>query len=207
LTFISQQGIGQLAGASILMYWGGDGPEKVHYIDEDDLDPEYDYDFSDKKDDGTKYERGGYPYKRPYGWDRAALKVLNKYDKDNVWLGEKGVRTGSSPGEWAISYHGTAAENIKPIAHGGYDPEKGTRHLLGKGIYSTPSPDVAAYGANGTYAKTFKYNGKSYKMILQNRVNLQESTIARKEKAWNEVYFVTVNPEYLRPYGVCLKQV
>ena len=62
------------------------------------LSPDYDYDFTDKTDDGTRFERGGYTYSRPYGWQRYALNVSEKYG-DNVWLGGGGTRTEFTPGE------------------------------------------------------------------------------------------------------------
>ena len=66
------------------------GPsEPVVAISDDLLDPSYDYDFSNKTDDGTEYFRGEHPYYRPYGWKRIALKVAGKYE-DDIWLG-KGI--------------------------------------------------------------------------------------------------------------------
>ena len=47
-----------------------------------DLDPKFDYDVTEITDDGERYERGGFPYERPYGWNRIAIKVLGKYSDD-----------------------------------------------------------------------------------------------------------------------------
>lgn len=58
-------------------------------MDDDFFDPRFDCDFTNVKDSGT-YTRGGEIYKRPYGWKRFALKVLNKYPDGNAWLGSKG---------------------------------------------------------------------------------------------------------------------
>jgi hypothetical protein len=55
-------------------------------IHPDLLDPDYDYDFTDIKDEGVTFMRGNLEYKRPRGWERIALNVLDKYD-DNNWLG------------------------------------------------------------------------------------------------------------------------
>lgn len=63
-----------------------------------DLDPRFDYDFTEIADDGKRYKRGGFQYKRPYGWNRIAIKVLGKYS-DDVWLGRDGIRKEQSPGE------------------------------------------------------------------------------------------------------------
>ena len=50
------------------------------------LDPAYDFDYSSLTEDGKEYKRGDYKYYRPYGWKRIALKVKGKYE-DDVWLG------------------------------------------------------------------------------------------------------------------------
>ena len=55
-------------------------------MDDKFLDPGFDYDFSNEKDDNTKFMRGGHRYYRPYGWKRFALKVCGKYG-DDTWLG------------------------------------------------------------------------------------------------------------------------
>ncbi|CAB4045711.1 ubiquitin domain-containing, partial [Paramuricea clavata] len=138
----------------------------------------------------------------PQSCHRVALKVLGRYD-DDVWLGRHGIRTWSSEGEWAVSYHGTAPENIRRICSGGYDTGTCTKQMFGPGIYSTPSFAVAE-----SYAKQFVLKGVSYKMLLQNRVNLNSSNIVAKENNHTEAdYFVTPDDKDIRPYGVCLKQV
>ena len=48
--------------------------------------------------------RGGLEYKRPCGWKRYALKVIDKYENNN-WIGKEDKSNNDS--EWAISYHGT----------------------------------------------------------------------------------------------------
>merc|ERR1719186_1254814 len=76
-------------------------------------DPGYDYDFTNLTAmRGEKYERGGAPYFRPYGWKRYAIKVKGKYEDDD-WLGTLGSvkcnnkRTQGDTGEWCVAYHGT----------------------------------------------------------------------------------------------------
>jgi hypothetical protein len=179
----------------------GSGPDQAFYIDDNDLDPQYNFDFTGRTNNGQLFERGGYQYTRPYGWNRAALKVLGRYNND-VWLGNPGIRTDSTSGEWAVSYHGTTSESIGPISSRGYDTGKCTRDKFGPGIYSTPSPEVAT-----KYAISFPHKGKSYRMMVQNRVNLNNSNIVPEEKTGvGAAYFVTPNDEDIRPYGVCLKQ-
>ena len=58
----------------------GSGPD--FQLDPDELDPSYNNDFTNVSDDGKTYMRGGKPYKRPYGWRRYAVKVLNVYESN-----------------------------------------------------------------------------------------------------------------------------
>ena len=67
---------------------GGSTPKC--YLDAKMLDASFDYDFTNMRDDGTKFYRGGKPYYRPYGWYRHALKVRGKYD-DDLWLGDDAI--------------------------------------------------------------------------------------------------------------------
>ena len=83
------------------------------------MDPQYDYDFTKIDDKGKKFMRGGLEYRRPCGWKRYALKVIDKY-KDIEWLGSKGSTKNDS--EWAVSYHGTKIYCAEPIAKDGLKP-------------------------------------------------------------------------------------
>lgn len=195
-------------GSKVMLAWGpsGDGPIPVHYIKDSDLDPKFDYDFTDKKDDGSRFVRGEgknkHIYERPCGWDRCAIRVLGRYS-DDVWLGQPGLRFGPSPGEWAVSYHGTKVANIGSIADGGFDNGKSKREKFGPGIYSTPSIKVAS-----GYAPKFTYQGSSYQVVLQNRVNLEESKVVPPSTTGTGAeYFVTQDQSNIRPYGVCLKKI
>jgi ubiquitin len=77
---------------------GGDVGLFVH---PDQLDPYYDYDFTNVNDKGITFIRGNFEYKRPCGWKRFALNVLDKYE-DNTWLGVNNRRylTSSVQNEW-----------------------------------------------------------------------------------------------------------
>jgi len=44
------------------------------------------YDFTDISDNVASFSRDGREYRRPCGWKRFALKVLNEYES-NMWLG------------------------------------------------------------------------------------------------------------------------
>lgn len=165
------------------------------------LAPEFDFDFTNVKDDGRTFIRGGEPYRRPYGWKRFALRVNGKYE-DDVWLGDRGQRTSSSNGEWPVSYHGTSEHNAKLIADVGYDLTKGKRFAFGHGIYSTPELSVAE-----TYATRFEHEGKTYLMVLQNRVN--PSTLKKVHGNDTKLgeYWISPDQADVRPYGVLVKEV
>jgi len=161
------------------------------------FDPKYNYDFTDVKDDGTVFRRGKRTYMRPYGWNRVAINV-EKYG-DSVWLGGDGggFRAASVRSEWAVSYHGpTMKEHARAIAEQGYDLNKGKRFLYGRGIYSSPDPKIAE-----EYAATWWFKGQKYKVLIQNRVNMDETEVIKEEN-----YYVTAREENIRPYGILFKK-
>uniref|UniRef100_A0A1X7TNL7 Ubiquitin-like domain-containing protein n=2 Tax=Amphimedon queenslandica TaxID=400682 RepID=A0A1X7TNL7_AMPQE len=186
----------------------GAGPT-ILVLDEDLLDPNYDYDFTNECDTGRVYQRGRsqgflgflkheYHYKRPHGWNRIAFKVKGKYPPDDTWLG--------IPAEWPVSYHGTGREGAEGIASRGYDGARLVRDCFGRGFYSTPDVEVAA-----DYASRFDHtDGKRYEVVVQNRVNLNpgHSEIIPKEKTRDKAeYYLTYSSDDLRPYGICIREV
>ncbi|GET03122.1 hypothetical protein RCL_jg8308.t1 [Rhizophagus clarus] len=172
------------------------------FIHPDLLDPHYDYDFTNVDDKGISFMRGNFEYKRPCGWKRIALKVLDKYN-DNNWLGvnNRQYTTSSVQNEWPVSYHGTAKHNCKSIAEDGYDLCKGKRFLFGHGIYSTPDIDVAYQ-----YATTFTHKGENYRVVFQNRVNPNNLVRIPKEETGIGEYWISPDGADLRPYGICIKK-
>uniref|UniRef100_A0A1X7SN25 Ubiquitin-like domain-containing protein n=1 Tax=Amphimedon queenslandica TaxID=400682 RepID=A0A1X7SN25_AMPQE len=199
----------------------GAGGPTILVFNEDSLDPQFDHDFTNERDTGRVYHRGqsqgflgffkhDYPYKRPYGWYRIALKVKGKYPPDDTWLGTLvagSERTESSKGEWPVSYHGTGREEAKGIAVEGYDSKRWREKCYhGKGHYSTPDIEVAAK----YYTKPFDQNGKKYEVVMQNRVNLSpgHTIIIPKEKTRaGAEYYLTYSSDDLRPYGICIREV
>jgi len=167
----------------------GGGPGLTFFLDANFADPGYDYDFTHINDHGTSYSRGGHEYRRPCGWKRFALNVLNKYD-GNMWLGRSNI-----PGEWPVSYHGTSSYNAKSIADEGFRLSKGKRFVHGPGIYTTPNVKVAE-----AYATAFYADGVKYKVVVQNRVN--PDTLQRFGEYW-----LSPKDEDIRPYGLCVKRV
>ena len=174
---------------------GGGPPELLIAIADGLLDPSCDHDFTNEREDGEVYIRGGEVYHRPYGWYRYALKVLNKYE-DNTWLGGGGIRTASTAGEWPVSYHGTTKIGAEGIATQGYDVNFGTRFKFGRGIYSTPDLSIA-----DVHAVPFTNNGKRYKIVFQNRVNP-----AKLRKVGEDRYWLTDDSD-IRPYGILVKEI
>ncbi|CAB4461535.1 unnamed protein product [Rhizophagus irregularis] len=179
----------------------GQNNEVINFIDSDFLDPMYDCDFTNIVDD-KKFMRGSYEYRRPCGWKRIAVKVLNKYG-NNAWLGKaakKGSwRYESDPNEWPVSYHGTDKFNARSIAETGFDITKGKRFKFGYGIYSTPDINVAALFAN-----KFIHNNEVYCLVFQNRVNPQ--TLNKINTSIGE-YWISPKSDDIRPYGICIKKL
>ncbi|XP_031610717.1 uncharacterized protein LOC116332017 [Oreochromis aureus] len=177
-------------------------------IDEEEFfDPRFHYDFTEMKDTDNFY-RGDEEYRRPYGWKRYALKVLDKYD-GNEWLGTAGYRTWSVSGEWPVSYHGTSYDSACEIIKGRFKP--GWINLYGRGVYSAPDITEAL-----AYCKDFKSkkNGKTYKVILQNRINPSYREKWNNDKYWlvridrgsSEEEEGKMVERAIRPYGLLLKE-
>ncbi|TDH09858.1 hypothetical protein EPR50_G00091760 [Perca flavescens] len=172
------------------------------------LDPKFDYDFT-KLRDTKEYYRGEEKYKRPCGWQRFALKVLDEFG-DNTWLGNNNRRTQSVPGEWPVSYHGTQEKFVKAIIEENY--KKGVREAHGPGIYSTPNIDEAEKYAHEFTSKT---TGKKYKTVLQNRINPKYREICRRKDYWlvridhgtSKEKEKEIVRKAIRPYGLLLKEM
>lgn len=181
---------------------GGGGPLTVST---DELAPEFDYDLTDVRDDGQVYMRGGFEYKRPYGWNRFAVRVLKRYENDD-WLGPNGIRTSEASGEWPVSYHGTNMNSAEKIVKEGYKPGPGA--AFGKGIYTSPSLEMV----ERVYAQEFPYDGKRYKIAFQNRVNPDPNghlqiIIASQTGAGAEYWLSPKDNDDVRPYGLLLREV
>ena len=148
--------------------------------------------------------RGGFEYKRPYGWKRYAVSVLNRYVNDD-WLGPDGIRTGQASGEWPVSYHGTNKISAEKIVEEGYKIGPGA--MYGPGIYTSPSLEMV----ERIYAKEFSYVGKSYKVALQNRVNPDRNghlkIVSASQTGVGADYWVSPNEHDVRPYGVLFREV
>ncbi|GBB87479.1 hypothetical protein RclHR1_13970002 [Rhizophagus clarus] len=178
-------------------------PTTALFIHPNMLAPSYDYDFTQIDDKGMTFMRGDFEYKRPCGWKRIALNVLDRYE-NNIWLGANAGRlsiTSSAQNEWPVSYHGTARNNCKSIAEDGFLLCKGKRFAFGHGIYTTPDIDVAYL-----YATNFTHEGSNYKIVFQNRVNPNTLVRVSKEETGVGEYWISPNDKDVRPYGICIRK-
>ena len=165
------------------------GSSEIFYLDDTNLDPTWDYDFTDIDDGDTEFMRGGHRYYRPCGWKRIAINVLKKYPDGEAWLGHDG-----SAGEWAVTYHGTKKRYFNPICEG---YKIGDRELYGKGVYSASRIGVAE-----DFAKKFQHDGSWYIGVFQNRVNPDEMCIPDAKPD----YRLCQDENSIRPYGLCVKK-
>ncbi|XP_073708640.1 uncharacterized protein [Garra rufa] len=186
------------------------GVRQEMFVNMDEFfDPPFDYDFRYTSDNSICM-RGNERYKRPCGWYRFALKVLNKYPDGNTWLGTDGWRSHSMAGEWPVSYHGTSVEGATGIIKSHYTAGPG--QLYGRGIYSTYDIDQAS-----GYSREFtsKKNGKKYRVLLQNRINPEKRKVCDRPDYWlievpegtSPAVEKEIVEKSIRPYGILLKEV
>ncbi|XP_069024787.1 uncharacterized protein [Embiotoca jacksoni] len=193
-------------------------PPTVKVNPQDFFHPQYDYDFTNIRDGNKTFLRGNERYVRPCGWNRVALRVTQKYDGGDRWLG-----TGTDA--WPVSYHGHDMDGslgVILIRDGNPDDEPSfldaaaaclvAGETKGRGVYSTPDVEVAE-----KYCKTFKSkaDGKTYKAVLQNRINPEKRKTCQREDMWlvyvpegcSEVQTRAIVQESIRPYGLLLRQI
>ncbi|XP_072538867.1 uncharacterized protein [Salminus brasiliensis] len=162
--------------------------------------------------DPSIFPCGGEPYTQPSKWYRFALKVLDKYPDGNAWLDNDG---------WPVSFHGTSIKGARGIATSSY--RVGGGQMYGRGIYSTPDITVAeAY-----ITKFTSKNGKTYNVMMQNRVNPKKREIIHAPQVTDNGVMVN-DAEYwlirlpegtsaeeekeivessIRPYGILIREV
>jgi hypothetical protein len=205
---ISGLGVPSAGTIYLLVRSRGGGPD--FQLDQDELDPPYNYDFTKMADDGKTYMRGGKQYKRPYGWRRFAVKVLGTLYDSNTWLGPNGMRTDEAQGEWPVSYHGTNLQSAKAIMETGY--KIGPRDRFGKAVYSSPSLEMV----EKYYATKFDFKGDYWKIVLQNRVNPDPdhmTIIPAEDTGLGAEYWLSPKQDKdhgvydVRPYGLLFRKV
>ena len=132
---------------------------------------------------------------------RYAIRVLGKYENDD-WLGPDGNRTSQASGEWPVSYFGTDISSAEKIVKEGY--KVGPRAKFGKGIYTSPSLEMV----ERLFAQEFPYDGKRYKIALQNRVNPDHlEIISASQTGAGADYWLSPNEDDVRPYGLLVREV
>ncbi|XP_071958597.1 uncharacterized protein [Antedon mediterranea] len=196
---IDKQGISQ--GAVIHVHSVKKDKGTAHYeMDNDLLDPSFNYDFTGIDDD-KKFIRGGHEYQRPCGWFRHALKVKGQYS-DDVWLGDLGTRTHSTAGEWPVSYHGSKiTKDNTPIGS--------AQAGLQNGIITTPSLQTVAE----KYAEVFEFDGKTYQIALQNRINPSSGHMVIISGDGPADYWLSPKEDPskkvndVRPYGILIRRI
>lgn len=171
--------------------------------------------FSGSQDGDQTFLRGNEKYVRPCGWNRVALRVLQKYSDGDSWLG-----TGTDA--WPVSYQGKTMDGSIILAHDGR-PNDEPRFLdacaasvvrvetRGRGVYSTPDIKMAE---NSCKTFTSKVDGKRYKVVLQNRINPKNRKECNRKDVWlvyipeghNDVQTRAIVQESIRPYGLLLMQ-
>ncbi|XP_033099736.1 uncharacterized protein LOC117103299, partial [Anneissia japonica] len=162
---IGQEGIGH--GSVVHVHSFGEAARAVVYeMDESLLDRRFNYDFTKLDDGDTEFIRGGHPYQRPCGFFRHGIKVKGQYE-DDIWLGDLGHRTHSTPNEWPVSYHGSKMTNSN-IPFGNSGASSSTNGV--EGVLTTPSLDIIA----DKFAENFLFEGNTYQIALQNRINPDE---------------------------------
>ena len=102
----------------------------------------------------------------------------------------------------ALSYHGTKKDAAVEIVASGFDIRQRTRFRFGRGIYSTPDPKEAE-----RYAVDYQWEGRSFKLMLQNRVNMADTKVIPNGNRSGSEYFVTAREENIRPYGFLVKEI
>lgn len=176
-----------------------------------DFDSQFNLDYRSMQPN-TVDRRGGLPYYLPIGWYRHALKVVDKYPDDKLWLGSSNV-----DGEWAVAFHGTKAGAVKGIKAEGLlvtkvDLKRDDAVKKGGAKYDKPGLYVATHcngGAHPQYTTPFDVKSspdatETYRIVFQCRVKPDTYTIHRspviKGHAWR-----FVDPEAVRPYGILVK--
>ena len=166
---------------------------------------------------GVNENRGNKPYIPPLGWIGIGLKVMDKYDNNNTWIGMSNVQ-----GEWCVAYHGvgsgSSSDDVKNItgsiykgafraggrqAHRSCPDRYHPGRTVGDGVYCTPRPDIAE-----AYAGISVINGKRYKTVLMVRVKpIAIRNCANCYDAKDDLYWVVNGTtDEIRPYRILYKE-
>jgi hypothetical protein len=176
---------------------------RILVLEPDLLSPDDDSDLAHQTDhDHPRFdERIDSDGSQPHRWYRYALNVNQK----NGWLGTGGVARAESTLEWRDSFHGTKKNSSAELLQG----RMSKREVYGRGIYCSPSIEVAEL-----YAEEFLHQSKKYKVVFQNRVNsdglIKEVIPAdcHHDRKRSDSYWILLQTreEYVQPYGICVKK-
>lgn len=158
--------------------------------------------------------RGSRPYYLPLGWYRFGLAVEDKYQSDELWLGDT-----NAEGEWPVAFHGTNANAVSGIVQHGLLPSAvKTDAMLNEAIEQIgeeadqPGLYVATHcnGGSDMYTNPFTvtaYPGKSeqFRIVFQCRVQPGKFTTHTSPVDVGEAWRI-VDPKAVRPYGILLKK-
>ena len=157
--------------------------------------------------------RGGKKYYPPYGCIGIALKLDDKYDKNNdIWLGKE-----NKEGEWPVAYHGIGKGNVfqKVLSIMNNNLQKGSGQFYkdfknveknqkqynncGEGVYLTPNIKVAL-----EYAEKINLglNNLQFKFVIMTRVNPNK---IRSPGTLKGGWILNGNNEEIRPYRILIK--
>ena len=152
--------------------------------------------------------RGQRKYYPPYGCIGIALKIKNKYDKNNdLWFGKN-----NKDGEWPVAYHGVGKGNVfnKVLNIINDNLKKGPTQLYshyfsvesnkdiynfcGEGVYLSQNIEKAL-----TYADIIKLGGYNlkFKFVIMARVNPHR---IRSPGGIHNDWILNGNDEEIRPY-------
>ncbi len=160
----------------------------------------------------TVEQRGSLPYYFPIGWYRHALKVVDKFPDDKLWLGKDNV-----DGEWAVAFHGTKGIAVKGIKEKGllitkFDAKREEAVEQRGTSFDKPGLYVATHctgGAHPQYTAPFDIQQspdvvEKFRVVFQCRVKPGAYTTHRspvvKGHAWR-----FVDTDAIRPYGILVK--
>lgn len=161
----------------------------------------------------TVDRRGGLPYYLPIGWYRHALKVIDKYPDDTLWLSSSNI-----DGQWAVAFHDTNGGAVKGIKEKGLLITRNdvTRNQAVRKVGSCvnkPGLYVAAHctgGAHPGYTKPFSISlsqekNETFRVVFQCRVKPGAYTTHTDPVNIGEAWRF-VDPDAIRPYGIFVKK-
>ena len=139
-------------------------------------------------------------YNLPFGWNRIALNVVDKYD-DNKWLGgDPGTdqfRINGLKDEWPVAYHGKR-EPLHDILIS-EESTQARKCRMEMGFYTAPDPSVAE-----DFAPIFTFKSRKFKVMIQSRVNMNDTLVVG---VGHNKFYATKNQENIRPCGLLIKSL